>query len=120
MYVIGNLRERDGDMDAQVFQLQATHSGTEVLHRSVVIEPTGVIAASSQYMSNGLVTAVIDLDKDRPRRYVRNFKPHTPAGYLPEYQPTEFPEECNDMKETVLRQRRPELYQVLAPEKPKK
>jgi len=77
-----------------------------------------VPVASTQYRSNGLVTAVIDLDKDRPARYVRNFKPHVPAGYLPEYQPTQIPEERNDLKETILRQRRPELYQVLAPEKP--
>ncbi len=70
------------------------------------------------YRSNGLATAVIDLDKDRPARYVRNFKPHTPGGYLPEYQPTHIPEERNDLKETILRQRRPDLYLTLAPQTP--
>jgi predicted amidohydrolase len=114
-----NLREISRSMDGQTFLLQATHSCSEVMHRSVVVEPTGVPVASTQYRSNGLVTAVIDLDKDRPARYVRNYKPHTPAGYLPEYQPTQIPEERNDLKETILRQRRPELYQILAPEKPK-
>lgn len=61
---------------------------------------------------------MIDLDKDRPARYVRNFKPHTPGGYLPEYQPTQIPEERNDLKKTILRQRRPDLYLTLAPQKP--
>lgn len=111
-------REISRSMDGQMFLLEATHATTEVMHRSVVVEPTGVIVGSSQYRSNGLATAVIDLDKDRPARYVRNFKPHTPGGYLPEYQPTQIPEERNDLKETILRQRRPELYQILAPQKP--
>lgn len=114
-----NQREISRSMDGQMFLLEATHSTTEVMHRSVVVEPTGVTAASSQYRSNGLVTAVIDLDKDRPARYVRNYKPHKPGGYLPEYQPTQIPEERHDLKETILRQRRPELYQILAPEKAK-
>jgi predicted amidohydrolase len=114
-----NRREICRSMDGQLFLLEATHSTTEVMHRSVVVEPTGVPAASSQYRSNGLVSAVIDLDKDRPARFVRNFKPHTPGGYLPEYQSTQIPEERNDLKETILRQRRPELYQILAPENPK-
>jgi len=113
-----NLREISRCMDAQMFHVQATHSCTEAMHRSMIVEPSGVTVARSQYMSNGLVSAVIDLDKDRPRRYVRNFKPHQPGGYLPQYQPTEFPEERNDLKLTILQQRRPELYQVLAPEKP--
>ena len=110
-----DLREISRCMDAQLFHVQATHSATEARHRSMIVEPTGVVVARSQYLSNGLVSAVIDLDKDRPRRYVRTFTPHTPAGYLPQYQPTEFPEVRNDLKTTILRQRRPELYQVLAP-----
>ena len=71
--------------------------------------------ARTEYRSNGLVSAVIDLDNDRPRRFVRNWTPHEPKGYLPEYQDTEVPEMVNDLRETLLRQRRPELYQVLAP-----
>lgn len=110
-------RELSRSMDGQMFLLEATHATTEVMHRSVVVEPTGVSVATSQYRSNGLATALIDLDKDRPARYVRNFKPHTPGGYLPEYQPTQIPEERYDLKETILRQRRPELYQILAPQK---
>jgi hypothetical protein len=64
-----------------------------------------------------VASAAVDLDKDRPARFVRNFKPHTPGGYVPECQPTQIPEERNDLKETILRQRRPELYQILVPEK---
>jgi len=111
-------RELSRSMDGQMFLLEATHATTEVMHRSIVVEPTGVIAGSSQYRSNGLATAVIDLDKDRPARFVRNFRPHTPGGYLPQYQPTQIPEERNDLKETILRQRRPELYQILATPNP--
>ena len=46
-----------------------------------------------------------------PARYVREYTPHTPAGYLPQFQPTEFPRVAHDLRETVLRSRRPELYQ---------
>jgi hypothetical protein len=105
-------------MDAQMFHVQATHSGTEVMHRSLIVEPTGVPVARTEYRSKGLVSAVIDLDNDRPLRYVRNWTPHEPKGYLPQYQPTELPEMRNDLKITILRQRRPELYQVLAPKEP--
>jgi len=110
-----NLRDISRAMDAQLFHVQATHASQETMHRSLVIEPTGVPVARTEYRSQGLVTAVLDLDHDRPQRFVRNWKPHEPAGYLPEYQDTEVPEMVNDLKETLLRQRRPELYQVLAP-----
>jgi len=43
-----------------------------------------------------------------------------PGGYLPEYQDPQLPQIANDLKETILRQRRPELYQVLAPKPPPK
>jgi len=112
-----NLREVSRSMDAQVFHVQATHSTSEVMHRSLILEPTGVPVARTEYRSSGLTTAVIDLEKDRPLRYVRQWTPHEPKGYLPEYQDTEVPEARNDLKETILRQRRAELYQVLAPEK---
>lgn len=111
-----NLRNITRAMDAQMFRVEATHSSSEVLHRSHVVEPTGMIVAQSQYMSNGLVSAVIDLDKDRPRRFTRAWRAHEPGGYLPQYQFTELPQMENDLKETILRQRRPELYQVLAVE----
>jgi hypothetical protein len=75
-----------------------------------------MVVAQSQYMSNGLVSAVIDLDNDRPRRFTRQWRPHQPGGYLPQYPFTEMPQMENDLKETILKQRRPELYQVLAVE----
>jgi predicted amidohydrolase len=111
-----NLRNISRAMDAQMFRVEATHSSSEVLHRSHVVEPTGMIVAQSQYMSNGLVSAVIDLDHDRPRRFTRQWRTHEPGGYLPQYQFTEMPQMENDLKETILSQRRPELYQVLAVE----
>lgn len=75
-------REISRSMDGQMFLLEATHYTTEVLHRSVVIDPTGVPVASSEYRGHGLVTAVVDLDQHGPVRYVGEFKPHTPGGYL--------------------------------------
>ncbi len=109
-----HLRDTTRAMDGQYFHVQATHASSETLHRSLVIDPTGMPVAASRYKAPGIVSAVIDLDNDRPRRYVRKFTAHAPRGYLPQYQPTEFPETQNDLKDTVLRQRRPELYAVLA------
>jgi len=109
-----DLRNISRCMDYQFFRVEATHSTTEAMHRSMICEPTGVLVAQTEYRGNGLVSAVVDLDHDRPQRYVRNWKPHTPGGYLPEYQDTELPEARNDLKVTILQQRRPELYQVLA------
>jgi predicted amidohydrolase len=111
-----NLRNITRAMDAQMFRVEATHSSSEVLHRSHVVEPTGILVAQSQYRSNGLVSAVIDLDNDRPRRFTRQWRTHQPGGYLPQYQFTEMPQMENDLKETILKQRRPELYRVLAAE----
>jgi hypothetical protein len=102
-------------MDAGAFLVEATHSCSEARHRSLIADPTGAIVASSPYMRGGLVTAVVDLDNDRPRRYIREWTPHEPKGYLPQYQPTQFPAVANDLQQTIRAQRRPELYQALAP-----
>ena len=118
--LLRNLRDTSRAMDAQLFHVQATHATQETMHRSLIIEPTGVPVARTEYRSNGMTTAVLDLDNDRPQRFIRNWKPHEPKGYLPEYQDTQVPEMVNDLKETILRQRRPELYQVLAPKPPEK
>lgn len=101
-------------MDAGLFHVQATHPSSEVRHRSVIIEPTGAVVARSEYRMNSIVSAVIDLDNDRPLRYIRDYKPHTPGGYMAQYQPDRMPAAANDLRETILRQRRPELYGVLA------
>ncbi|MBN1442068.1 MAG: carbon-nitrogen hydrolase family protein [Planctomycetes bacterium] len=108
------LRDVSRAMDTQTFHVQATHSSSEALHRSIVIDPCGAAVSRSRYLAPGIASAVIDLDNDRPRRYVRRFHPHEPRGYLPEYQSTEVPEVRNDLRETVLAQRRPELYKALA------
>jgi len=111
-----NLRDISRTMDGQFFHVQATHSTSEVMHRSVIIDPCGVPVVRSRYLAPGIVSAVIDLDNDRPRRYVRKYTPYKPHGYLPQYQSTRIPETRNDLREVILRQRRPELYSVLAPE----
>ncbi len=111
-----DMRDLARSMDAGAFLVEATHSGSEARHRSIIADPTGAIVASSAYMRPGLVSAVVDLDNDRPRRYVREWTPHEPRGYLPQYQPTELPKVANDLQDTIRRQRRPELYQVLAPD----
>jgi len=108
-----NFRDISRSMDSQYFHVQATHSCSEAMHRSMIVDPAGIPVASSRLLGPGIVSAVIDLDKDRPRRYVRNFKPHTPKGYLPQYQSTEMPEVRNDLRDTLLAQRRPGLYQAL-------
>ncbi len=110
-----DMRDLARTMDAGAFLVEATHSGSEARHRSIIADPTGAIVASSPYMRGGLVSAVVDLDNDRPRRYIREWTPHEPKGYLPEYQPTEFPAVANDLQDAIRMQRRPELYQVLAP-----
>jgi len=114
-----DLRDLSRAMDAQLFLVECTHPSSEVRHRSLIVEPTGVVVARSEYQQSSLVSAVIDLDQDRPRRYLREYTPHTPAGYLPEYQPDQMPKAANDLREVILAQRRPELYGVLAVE-PKK
>jgi hypothetical protein len=83
----------------------------------MIIEPTGVVVARSEYRQDSVLSSVVDLDKDRPQRYIRKYTSYTPHGYLPEYQPDRMPAAANDLRETILAQRRPELYQVLAPEK---
>jgi len=113
-----DLRDLSRAMDAGFFLVECTHAGTEARHRSIIAEPTGAIVASSNYRRPSIVTAVVDLDHDRPQRYIREWTPHEPKGYLPQYQPHEFPKVANDLRETILLQRRPELYEVLSAEGP--
>jgi len=109
-------RDLSRAMDAGFFLVEVTHPSSEVRHRSLIADPTGVVVARSEYRTPRIVSAVIDLDNDRPLRYIRDYQPHTPGGYLPEYQPDRMPAAANDLRETILRQRRPELYGVLSPE----
>ena len=102
-------------MDAGLFLVEVTHPSTEVRHRSLIIEPTGAIVAGSTYRQSSIVSAVVDLDHDRPLRYIREYQPHPAGGYLPEYQPDRMPASANDLRDTILRQRRPALYGILAP-----
>ena len=113
-----NIRDISRAMDAGVFFLECNSASSEVLHRSVIIEPTGAIVAAGGHHRESIVTAVVDLDHDRPQRYIREWTPHEPKGYLPEYQQTELPAVANDLRETILKQRRPGLYGVLSPEPP--
>lgn len=109
-----DLRDISRAMDGGFFLVEATHPSTEARHRSVIVDPAGVVIASSEYKKAGIVSALIDLDNDRPRRYLREYDAHKPSGYLPEYQPTQMPRSKNDLREAVLSMRRPELYSVLA------
>jgi predicted amidohydrolase len=108
-----NLRNISRAMDAGFFRVECTHASSEPQHRSAIVEPTGIPVAQSEYLGNGIVTAVVDLDRQRPRRYAREWTERKPGGYLPEYQDTQMPKEYNDLRATVIRGRRPELYGVL-------
>jgi len=114
-----NLRNISRCMDAGFFRVECTHRSSEPQHRSAIVEPTGIPVAQSEYLGNGIVTAVVDLDHDRPRRYAREWTERKPGGYLPEYQDTQMPKEYNDLRATIIRQRRPELYGALWPEEKK-
>ncbi|MEN6642502.1 MAG: carbon-nitrogen hydrolase family protein [Armatimonadia bacterium] len=114
-----NLRNISRCMDGQFFRVECTHKTSEPQHRSAIVDPSGVPVAQSEYLGNGIVTAVVDLDNDRPRRYSREWKVREVGGYLPEYQDAQMPTEYNDLRETIIRQRRPELYGALWPEEKK-
>lgn len=105
-----NLRNVSRCMDNLFVRVEDTHTMSEVQHRSGVIDPTGVAVAQSQYLSGALVSAVVDLDNVRPRRYAREWRERKPGGYLPEYQDTQMPKEYNDLRDVLLVARRPELY----------
>ncbi len=113
-----NLRDISRAMDAGVFFVECNTAASETLHRSVIIEPTGAILASGHHARDSIISVVVDLDNDRPKRYIREWTPREPAGYLPQYQHNEVPAVANDLRETILLQRRPKLYSVLAPAPP--
>lgn len=108
-------RDLSRAMDTGMFLVEVTHPSSEARHRSLIVDATGTVVARSEYRQSSMVSAVVDLDQDRPLRYLRNYKPHKPGGYLPEYQPDRMPASANDLRETILRQRRPGCYGVLAP-----
>lgn len=110
-----NLRNLSRSMDALMFRVECTHQTSETQHRSGIWDPSGVAVAQSRYLGNWLVSAEVDLDNDRPRRYSRQWQERKPGGYLPEYQDTRMPQTHQDLREVVLAQRRPELYGALWP-----
>ena len=56
-------------MDGGYFLVECTHPTTEPIHRSTIVDPTGTVIARSEYRKAGIVSAVIDLDADRPPRW---------------------------------------------------
>jgi hypothetical protein len=99
-----------------MFHVEATHRQSEYVHRSQIVDPAGMPLAQSRYEKYAdLTTATIDLDNDRPKRYIRKYTPHKPKGYLPQYQPEKMPAIANDLADTIRTQRRPSLYKILAP-----
>jgi predicted amidohydrolase len=111
-----DLRDISRAMDGLNFLVEATHPCTEARHRSLIVDPSGAVVARSEYGQASVVSAVIDLD-NRPQRYLRVYDPYEPHGYLPQYQPTQMPRAKDDLRETILASRRPELYGPLAPAK---
>jgi predicted amidohydrolase len=103
-------------IDTCMFHVEATHRQSEYVHRSQIVDPAGMPLAQSRYEKYAdLTTATIDLDNDRPKRYIRKYTPHKPKGYLPQYQPEKMPAIANDLADTIRTQRRPSLYKILAP-----
>jgi predicted amidohydrolase len=109
-----DLRDISRAMDGLYYLVECTHPSTEARHRSLIVDPAGVVIARSEYRRPSLVSAVLDLDR-RPQRYLREYDPYQPHGYLPQYQPTQMPKSRDDLRETILAARRPDLYQPLAP-----
>ena len=67
------------------------------------------VVARSEYRMNSIVSAVIDLDNDGPR-YIRRLQAaharRLHGSAVPS--PDRMPAAANDLRETILRQRRPE------------
>lgn len=76
--IFRELRDASRAMDGGCFLVECTHASTEVRHRSRIIDPTGFPVAASSYRKPGIVTAVLDLDRSRPLRYLRVYDPHEP------------------------------------------
>jgi predicted amidohydrolase len=109
-----NLRDISRAMDGCVYLAECTHASSEALHRSMIVDPAGAVVARAEHNRAGIVTAEIDLGH-RPLRWQRVYRPHKPQGYLPEYQSTQLPQSSPDLRETILRCRRPVLYAALKP-----
>lgn len=111
-----NERDISRAMNGGFFHVEATHASTEPLHQSRIIAPDGAIPAQASFNRPGIVSAVIDLDHDRPRRYAREWTPRDVGGYLPEFQADRVPKAYDDLYDVIRQQRRPELYRpILAP-----
>lgn len=109
-----NQRDFARSLDNQMFEIQATQQHSEFVHRSFILEPTGIPVAQSRYSRRGdVVSAVIDLDNDRPKRFVRQYTKRASGGYMPQYKPDFVPAMQNDLADVIRQQRRPDLYRSL-------
>jgi hypothetical protein len=51
-----DLRDISRAMDGGMFVVECTHPSTEVRHRSMIVEPTGVVVARSEYRQDGVLS----------------------------------------------------------------
>ncbi|MEW6356479.1 MAG: carbon-nitrogen hydrolase family protein [Planctomycetota bacterium] len=101
-------------IDNCVFMATAHFPMSEISQRSYVIDPYGYILAASQYWSNSVCTAEVDLDAGRVW-FAPSDKPGHAGqeGYLAGYYPETIPEKRTDFRSVLFAQRRPELYQPI-------
>lgn len=104
-------------IDNGVFMAVAHFPMSEISQRSYVLDPYGYVLAASQYWSDSVCTAEVDLDAGQTW-FARSDTPGTAGrpGYLAAYYPKTLPTKRTDLRAVLLAGRRPELYKVI-PEK---
>jgi predicted amidohydrolase len=98
-------------MDNSLYMATCHFPRSDVSQRSYVIDPYGYILAATQYWSESVATAEVDLDAPR----VWFARSNTPGragrpGYLAAYYPKTVPDKRTDFREVLLAGRRPDLY----------
>jgi predicted amidohydrolase len=101
-------------IDNRLFMATAHFPMSDFSQRSYVIDPYGFVLAASQYWSDSVCTAEVDLDAGQTW-FARSDKPGSAGkqGYLAGYYPKTIPEKRDDFRAVLLAGRRPELYSVI-------
>lgn len=98
-------------IDNRVFVAAAHLPMSDTGQRSYVIDPYGQVLAGSNYWTDSVCTADVDLDSSG-LWFARSDNPGTAGkpGYLAGYYPKTIPDKRTDFRQVLLAGRRPELY----------
>ncbi len=106
------LRDKRRAIDNGCWFVSINNPSAEADHRSFIIDPWGYIVAASNFAEASVFVHEIDLDR-RPAYYVWPAGTCLDPGAPDPWKQKQSPKKAGDLREVIMQQRRPQLYQLI-------